>query len=218
MVPVTDLPRERLQCCDPSVLSDAELLAVILGTASVATASQLLSRFGDLRRLAVAGVRELSAVTGVGEARACRLKAALALAGRLAAQPYVRGEPIERPLHVYERVGRRLAFLEHEVFVGLAVDTKHRVLTELRLAQGGACSVDIIPRDVFRAIVREAAYGVIFLHNHPSGDPSPSQADRALTERLRLAGDLVGVHVLDHVIAAHDGFRAYSLGWKDERP
>jgi len=210
LLPAGERPRERLQCVGAHDLADAELLAIVLGVGSTQVAQGLIERFPDLRRMASAGVAELAAVRGVGYAQACRVKAALALAGRLGERPFNRGEPIQGPEHVYERIGRRLAHLDREVFVGLALDTKHRVLAEIRLAEGGACSVDVIPRDVFAAMVREAAAAAVFVHNHPSGDPQPSQPDRDLTERLARAGRLVGIAVVDHVIAAASGFYSFS--------
>src|SRR5688572_18688688 len=193
MVSPTDRPRERLVRCGPLDLTASELIAIVLGRASTEVAGGLVERFPDLRRMASAGIAELSAVPGVGPAQAARLKAALALAGRLGDAAFTRGDPIRHAGDVHARVGRRLVHLDREVFVGLAVDVKNRVLAELRLAEGGACSVDVIPRDVFARLVREAAAGVVFVHNHPSGDPAPSAADRELTRKLSAAGDLVGV-------------------------
>lgn len=209
-----DRPRERLLRHGAAALPDADLVAIVLGSGvrgvdALATADALVSRFGDLRRLASAGLAELCDVPGVGVAQACRLKAALALAGRLASRPLRRGERIAGPRDVFERVGRRLVSLEHEVLVALALDAKHRVLAEQRLADGGVCSIQVLPRDVFAGLVREAAVGTVFVHNHPSGDPTPSAADEDLTCRLRAAGALLGIQILDHVIVA--GSRYYSF-------
>jgi DNA repair protein RadC len=195
-------------------LLDAELLAVLIGTGArghdaLAAAHGLLTRFRDLRRIAGAGTAELAAVPGVGFAKALRLKAALALAARLAERPIARGDTLNGPIPVFERLGRRLLALEREVFLALALDVKNRVLSELPLAQGGTCSVEIHPRDVFSAVLREGATSVIFVHNHPSGDPTPSDEDRALTFRLKQAGELVGVRVLDHIIVAQHGFFSF---------
>lgn len=216
-LPVSDRPRERLSRSGPDALSDAELLAVVLGTGArgegaLRTAETLLGRFPDLRRLAAAAVDEIAAVRGLGAAQACRVKAALALAGRLGERPFRRGDRIASPEDVFERVGRRLMGLEQEVFLALALDTKHRVIAEHRVAEGGVCSVEVIPRDVFTAVVRDGAAAVVFVHNHPSGDPTPSGADLELTRRLRDAGALVGVQLLDHVIVGQEGFYAFSLG------
>ena len=221
-IPLSERPRERLLREGPSDLQDVELVAILLGTGTrgtgvLAAAHALLAQFADLRRLASAGVAELCVVPGVGIAQACRLKAGLALAGRLGERPFSRGERLGCPRDVFERVGRRIASLEHEVFLAIALDTKHRVVGQHRVADGGVCSVEVLPRDVFTGVVREAAAAVIFVHNHPSGDPSPSTADEELTRRLTAAGVLVGVQVLDHVIVTNDGYYAFSEA-KELRP
>jgi DNA repair protein RadC len=204
----SERPRERLLRVGADDLSDAELLSIVLG-GSLDSAVALAGRFDDLRRMAVAGVAELAEARGVGLAQACRVKAALALAGRLA-RPFTRGDVLGGPADVFEHVGLRLAPLEREVFVALSLDAKNRILREHRLAEGGVCSVEVLPRDVFAAIVREAAAAVVFVHNHPSGDPTPSPADEELTRRLTSAGHLVGVSVLDHVIVGRGGYYAFS--------
>ncbi len=213
MLPTTERPRERLQAHGDGHLADAELISLVLGKSSTTIAEGLLLRFPDLRRMAVAGIGELAQVQGVGVAQACRLKAALALATRLGERPFVRGEPIAGPVEVWRRMARRLATLEREIFIAIALDARNRVLCELRLAEGGSCSLELLPRDVFTTLLREAASGVIFVHNHPSGDPAPSDDDRVMTRRLRDAGELVGLRVLDHVIVAADGYRADSTSW-----
>jgi DNA repair protein RadC len=210
-----DLPRERLQALGGDPLADAELLSVVLGKRTPMVAHELLSRFPDLRRLASAGIGELAAVRGVGVAQACRVKAALALAGRLGGRPFRRGEPFTGPDQVSSRLGTRLGNLPHEVIVALALDARNRVLVEVQLARGGACGVEVVARDLFTLLLREAAVAVILIHNHPSGDPSPSVDDIRLTERLRQAGELVGIPLLDHVILAAGDFRAFSSGWND---
>jgi DNA repair protein RadC len=185
-----------------------ELLALVLGTLRPAEA--LASSFSDLRRLASAGIGELSAVPGVGFAQACRIKAALALAGRLGERPVARGTPLRGPAHVFALLAPRLAPLDHEVFLALALDVKLRHLAELPLASGGAAGVQIAPRDAFTALVRERAEAAIFVHNHPSGEVAPSDDDLRLTETLREAGKLVGIRVVDHLIVAQGGFYSFA--------
>lgn len=199
----------------PAPLRDDELLAAVLGTGArgrgaAGAASALVARFPDLRRMAAAGVGELAQVPGVGVAQACRLKAALALAARLGERPYARGEQVLGPEDIYDRIGRRLLTLDREVFVAIALDVKNRILGEHRIAEGGVCSVDVLPRDVFGVLVRDTAVATVLIHNHPSGDPSPSTSDKVLTERFTAAGVLVGVRVLDHIIVAQGGYYAFS--------
>jgi DNA repair protein RadC len=222
-LPEFDRPRERLIRAGPDLLTDIELLAILVGAGTrgidvETVASAILGRFADLPRLAAAGVAELATVPGLGLVKACRLKAALALAGRLAERPFNRGEPVLHPGAVWDRVGRRLAQMDHEVFIALALDGQARVITELSLAHGGACSVDFRPADVFRALLRAGATSTILVHNHPSGDPEPSQNDLRATRRMHDAGQLLGVFVLDHVIVARGGYRSCLAGKEEDRP
>jgi DNA repair protein RadC len=202
-LPTHQRPRERLLRHGATALPDVELLTLVLGTAGPAQA--LAAEFTDLRRLAAAGIGELSSIAGVGFAQACRIKAALALAGRLGERPVARGHPLRGPAHAMELLAPRLSVLDHEVFVVLALDVKLRVLAEMDLAVGGAAGVSVTPRDVFTALVRERAEAVIFAHNHPSGDPEPSLDDHVLTDKLREIGELVGIRVVDHLILAQAG-------------
>lgn len=197
-------------------LPDAELLAIVLGHAGARVGEALVERFRSLERMAAAGSAELAGVEGVGLASAARIKAALELAGRIWSRPYARGDPMGSATDVYERLGRRIAAYDREVFVALALDGRNRVLAELHLAQGGACSVEVVPRDLFSTLLREGATGVIFAHNHPSGDPRPSPADLALTDRLRAGGRLVGVRVVDHVVVGKEGFVSLADRWEKE--
>jgi DNA repair protein RadC len=208
-------PRERLLGPGADAMRDVELLAVVLGTGArgrdaLAVAGALLDTFGDLRRIAVAGVAELAAVRGVGRAQACRVKAALALATRLGERPFARGDSVEGAAEVFARVGVRLRALEREVFVVIAVDVQNRVLTERRVAEGGVCSLQLLPRDLFTPVLREAAVGIICVHNHPSGDARPSSLDVVMTGRLREAGALLGVALVDHVIVAQAGYYSFA--------
>lgn len=211
-----DLPRERLWRLGAKALPDAELLAIVLGHAGAHVGEALVQRFRSLDRIAAAGADELARVEGVGLASAARIKAALALAARIWEKPYARGDPMGSAQDVYDRLGRRIVPFDREVFVALALDGRNRVLAELHLAQGGACSVEVVPRDLFSTLLREGATGVIFAHNHPSGDPRPSPADLTLTDRLRAAGRLVGVRVVDHVVVAKEGFVSLADRWEKE--
>jgi DNA repair protein RadC len=194
-------------------MSDVELLAILVGSGTptldaAMIGGALVARFRDLRRLAIAGLAELEEVAGVGAATAARVKAALALAGRLCDRAFEPGQPLLSPGAVYDHVGRRMAQLDREELVGLALDAGGRVLGEHRFAEGGGCSVQFKPRDVFGLLLREGAASVVLVHNHPSGNPEPSIEDRRLTQRLRRAGVLIGVPVLDHIVVARGGYQS----------
>lgn len=202
-------PRERLLSHGAAALSEVELVTLLHGTGSRARpasliASQLLGRIGGL-----GGLRHITPVTlqaeiGVGPAKIARLIAAREIGRRLSAVPLPRGEPLHSSRAVAASVGPRLRDDPREHFLALALDSRNRPMRELLIATGGltACALD--PADIFRPLIQEAAAGVIFVHNHPSGDPEPSLEDEILTRRLVTAGELLGIRVLDHVIVGGD--------------
>jgi len=206
-VPLEARPRERLLASGAVGMGEIELLAVVLGTAgpkpAVRAAEALLARHGSLPELARASTQELA--RQVGPARAARLAAALEL-GRRSLGPRDRSLRLSTPAQVYEYARPRLAHLTREVFHVLLLDTRHRLVADRRVAEGGLASCAISPRDVFEAPIREAAPALIFLHNHPSGDPTPSRDDVELTRRLGDAARLLGISLLDHVVVADEGY------------
>ncbi len=218
-LPINDRPRERLQAMGPGALSDTELLTILVGsgTASAsapAVASRLLASFGDLRGLAVALHDELQTSLGIGAARACMLQAAFELGRRASGCRPLRGRPLGRASDVWTHLRARLALNPVEEFWALGLDVRNRIQTEVCLARGSLTGVEVHPRDVFRPLIRGAVAAVIFCHNHPSGDPSPSRQDVELTDRLRQVGDLCGISVLDHVVVAAEGFVSLAeRGW-----
>ena len=211
-----DRPRERLWRLGPTALNARELLAILLGTGSgehdaLATAEQLLNASdGGLRRLAARPGAELMQTPGVGEAKAARLLAAFELAGRLAREARPSAPRIREPADVARLVGDRLRDLPVEEFHLLALDTRSRVLRDVLVTRGLLDSSLVHPREVFRAAIAEAAAGIILVHNHPSGDPTPSPEDRAVTRQLVAAGQLLDLPVYDHVIIAGDRFTSFA--------
>jgi len=230
-----DRPRERLRALGPAALSVRELLAILIGSGGVNgsaldVAGGLLSRVAlacaggsegeadaarnhassrggrSLRRLATLppGVLEMEA--GVGGATAARIVAALELGRRAAAEPEGKDEPIRGPADVFARVGPLLRDLLQEEFHALLLNTQHRVIRDVLVTRGILDASLIHPREVFRAAIVESAAGVILVHNHPSGDPTPSQEDRAVTRQLVSAGSTVGIPVLDHVIVGEGSY------------
>ncbi|MGD8861311.1 MAG: DNA repair protein RadC [Myxococcales bacterium] len=207
-------PREHLLLHGPGALSDAELLAVVLGTGSArepvaVLAARLLHEAGGLLGLQRASAAALSRCHGVGRGKACRLVAALELGARANALPLDPGAPIRSSADVDAALRPRLRSAAQEHFYALALDAKNRPLSELLIALGGLTACAVTPADVFRRILQQPAHGVIFVHNHPSGDPGPSDEDVHMTERLRRAGALLGVQVLDHVVLGHDSYFSF---------
>jgi DNA repair protein RadC len=203
------LPRERLLAEGPRALSDAELLAVVLGAgrAARAAALELLGR-GPLAELAWSPAAALAGVPGVGEARAAALAAAFELGRRGAWGPPRRGERVLDPARVAELL-RHAAHAEREGFHVVLLDVRGRLLRAVQVAEGSLTQCPVSPRDALRPAVREGAHGVVFVHNHPSGDPAPSAEDADLTDRLRAAAEVVGVVARDHVIVATGGYYSF---------
>jgi DNA repair protein RadC len=204
-------PRERLLAYGPRALSDAELVALILGGGAVGlsvvdVAQSLLSVRGGVGGLARASIDELRRQPGVGLARGAAVLAALEIGRRAVGERPERGRRIGSASDVAAHLRARLATCAVEEFWAVALDVRHRVLWEACLARGSLTGVEVHPRDVFRPLIRGGAAAVIFCHNHPSGDPSPSQQDLDLTLRLRDVGELCGIVVLDHVVVGTDGF------------
>ncbi|MGH7753786.1 MAG: RadC family protein [Gemmatimonadales bacterium] len=201
-------PRERLRTAGPAALGTTELLAVLLGTGTrgrgvVPMAESLLSTFGSLQELSRAPVEEIDQVAGLGPAKAAALLAAFELGRR--AQGAAGGDrtAIHSPAEAAALLAPGMATLDREHFRAILLNTKHEVLAVVEVAVGSLDSAPIHPREVFKEAVRRSAAAVILAHNHPSGDPEPSGDDIAITDRLRAAGQIVGIDVLDHLIIGH---------------
>ena len=204
-------PRERLHAHGPESLADAELLALLLRTGArgrdpTGLAAVLLSQHGGLRGLAGALPGELAATPGIGPAKSASIVAALELGRRLAMRRMHAGEAVLSPADVHRHFHPRLRDAPHERFVVVLLDGRHRWMREVVVSQGTLTASLVHPREVFRPALREASAALILVHNHPSGDPTPSREDVEITARLVRAGELLGVHVLDHVVVAEQGF------------
>lgn len=204
--------RERMQQLGVRVLSDSELLTVLLGRTATgsrtASAEALLESF-PLSQLAWATPDELRRHAGIGPARATAIAAAFELGRRGAWAPPKRGERVLDPRRVFELM-RHLAHAEREEFHTVLLDVRGQLIKTAKIAEGSLTQCPVSPRDVLREPVRIGAHGVVFVHNHPSsGDPSPSTDDAALTERLRAACEVVGVVARDHVVIATGGYFSF---------
>jgi DNA repair protein RadC len=203
-----DGPRERAVRVGLDSLGDAELVAIVLGTGCpglpvAVLATALLDECGGVAGLARAGLGELSARHGLGPAKGARLAAAVELGRRavfaasLDASPKL---PDQRAAVAWARP--RLATLDHEELWVLALDGRHGLRAARRVAAGGIHGMHVAPRDVLRIAVREAASAFVLAHNHPSGDPAPSEEDIAFTRAVAQAASVVGTPLLDHVVVA----------------
>jgi DNA repair protein RadC len=215
-IATADRPRERLWTLGPTALTTAELLAIVLGTGGrgndvLAVAQRLLViSDGSLRRLAQRPSAELLRSPGIGPTKAGRLIAAFELGARAAREERPPVQRIREPEDVLRLFGGRLRDLQVEEFHLLALDSQSQVLRDVLITRGLLNSSLVHPREVFRAAIAEAAAGIIVVHNHPSGDPTPSAEDRAATRQLVSAGRLLDVPVYDHVIIAGDRFVSFA--------
>ncbi len=204
-MPEGERPRERLQHYGAQALSTAELLAIILrtgvgGANVIHLAEHLLSHFDGLPGIAQATFEELCQVKGIGPAKVTQIKAALELGRRLLVASPESKPVIHSPMDVANLIGSEMAFLPQEEFWVLHLDVKNRVWRVQRLYRGSLTQARVRVGEVFREAIRSNAAAIIVAHNHPSGDPTPSPQDVALTRMLVDAGKLLEIPVLDHVI------------------
>ncbi len=203
-MPREERPREKLANRGASALSDAELIAILLrtgvqGANAVEVARQLIAEFGSLGALSRCTVRELSKIKGIGFAKGAQLAAAFGLGHRLARENFTR-QKLEKPEQVYELLGPEMRALHKESLRVILLDTRYQLMRIEEISTGSLNESIAHPRDIFRPALIYSAYAVVVVHNHPSGDPSPSQADHSLTRRLREAAEVIQIKLLDHLI------------------
>ncbi|MCP4602137.1 MAG: DNA repair protein RadC [Proteobacteria bacterium] len=209
--PARERPRERLHELGPSALSDAELLALILGTGSgrmnvIDVAHQILAETGGLDRISSQGLGAISRLPGMGKAKGARVVAALELGVRVVEQTGRKAlnNRFECSMDIFDVYKARLGQLRKEVFIVVGLNSKNEAIKELTVAEGSVKECYVEPIEVFRPLIIESATRAILIHNHPSGDSTPSPHDVAITRRLAKVGDLLGIMVLDHVVIGHN--------------
>jgi len=211
-LPPSERPRERLQKYGSESLSAQEIIALILGRgisgeSVMVTAQRLLSRFGNLKGLAGASLEELSQVRGIGLAKAAQIKAAVELASRLEGTTEAWQNPLlKKPENIFELVKGNLKGKKKEHFLVVSLDTRSRLIKVSEVSVGSLDSSIVHPREAFKEAVSASAASVILVHNHPSGDTTPSEDDIKLTRRLAAAGEVMGIEVLDHIIVADNTY------------
>jgi DNA repair protein RadC len=203
--PVGERPRERLYWSGPDALADAELLALQLGSgtrgrSAVDVAHEVLATYGSLNDLAGREAAELAKVPGVGRAKAARLAATFELSRRLRSRPPAQRLTLSGPAEVYAAFGPLMEDLRREVFRIALLDAQNGLLRDLVISEGTLSASLVHPREVFKPAILESAASVILLHNHPSGDPTPSREDVRLTRQLAECARLLDLRINDHVI------------------
>jgi len=207
--PSSARPRERLQKYGSDVLSDIELLAVIMGRGTkeqpvLTIAEQIYATYGSLRAIANASVEELCKIDGIGLAKATQIKAALEAGRRIDEKDQYNSKKdppiIKTPADVEKLLKSKLRDKKKEYFTIIMLDTRNRLIRDADISIGTLDASLVHPREVFKEAISASAASVILVHNHPSGDPAPSDDDIKITKRLMEVGKLVDIKVLDHII------------------
>jgi DNA repair protein RadC len=217
---ITDLPkdqrpRERLIQYGAEILSDAELLAIILRTgdgkrSALDLAHHLLNRGHGFRGLDAISINELCEIRGVGPAKAAQIKAALEIGRKLVEEKRPERKHIQTSRDVFDYLHERLRNHSREVFIMLLLTVHNKLIKEQKLFEGTLNESLVTPREVLKEAINGKAASVIFAHNHPSGEPAPSQDDRQLTKQLVAACKAAGICVLDHVIIGDGKFFSFA--------
>jgi DNA repair protein RadC len=215
LLPARRGPRERVLQLGEARLSDAECLALLLNTGLAGedaeqVAQRLLRRFGGISGLAGRTVRELAGERGIGLARAAALVASFGLSRRLAEAALRPGAPVRHGGDVARIVRETARGSRRESFFVVLLDTRRRVMAVHVVSTGSIDAAPVHPREVFSPAVRDGAAAVVVAHNHPSGDPTPSAEDRAVTERLHEAGHLIGIEMLDHLVVGAERYYSFA--------
>lgn len=203
--PLAERPREKLIEKGATSLSDAELLAIFLrtglrGKSAVDLARQLILEFGGLRSLLQADRKSFCSKPGLGDAKYAQLQAVLEMSGRHLREGLQKGNALTSPQDTQRYLLMRMRDYPQEVFSCLFLDNKHRVIAFEEMFRGTIDSASVYPREIVKRALQHNAAALILAHNHPSGDPEPSAADRAITAKIRAALALVDIRVLDHCV------------------
>ncbi len=207
-IPASERPRERLAANGADTLANSDLIAILLrtglqGKSALVIGSELLARFQTLERLSQASVKELCEVKGIGRDKAVTLQAAFTLARRMAAEIRTESPMMDKPEQVADLLREDARGYEVEHFLVLLLNTRRRLIRIEHISQGTLDSIHVHAREVFKHAIVANAAAIVLVHNHPSGDPTPSEADIKVTRDLIRAGQLLKIEVLDHVILGH---------------
>lgn len=207
-------PREKLKRFGPELLTTSELLAIIIGSGrpkenALTLSKKLIEKMGGLKGLALANLEEIEAFKGLGPAKATKIVASLELAKRLYSPTFEEKIVIQGPADVNKFFYPEMCFLDKEHFKVIILNVKNVVIKVVDIAIGTLSGALVHPRELFKVVIRSNACHIIIAHNHPSGDPSPSNEDVSLTRRLNEGALLLGIKLLDHVIIGKEGFFSF---------
>lgn len=213
-LPMEERPREKLKMLGADALSNAELLAILLrvgnkNESAVQVATRVLARGGGLRNLPDLSLEDLQSNKGIGPDKAVMIKAALELGCRMATTPRKESGSISSPRQAADLFMEELRYKKKEYFKILLLNTKNHIISREEISVGSLSASIVHPREVFAIPLRKSAASVILFHNHPSGDPSPSQEDLEVTRRLVDSGNILGITVRDHIIIGDGCFFSF---------
>jgi DNA repair protein RadC len=212
-IPSSDRPRERLYTRGAAELSLQELLAIVIGggsrgSSSLVLALGLLGECGDLVAMGRAGVDELRRVPGVGFARACQLVAAFELGKRFARESRSAGASVRAPRDVARMFMDEMKDYDREYFKAAFLNTKNQIIKVVTVSIGSLNASIVHPREILKPAIAASAASIVLVHNHPTGDPTPSREDVEFTRRFAKCGELIGIELLDHIIIGADRFQS----------
>jgi DNA repair protein RadC len=215
-LPSAERPRERFREHGARSLSVTELLALVIGSGSARRSALIVAHDllatadGSLRRLAANPTGAMTRIEGLGSARALAIQAALELGRRMSAESFDQATPLRSPRDVWMAYAPKLEDLTVEEFHVAVLDAQHRIDRDILVTRGILNSSLVHPREVFREAIAERAAAIVLVHNHPSGDPTPSADDRAITAQLVSAGKLLDIPVADHLIIGKGRYLSFS--------
>lgn len=213
-LPKAERPRERLKQFGPEALSAQELLALIIGRGvskkSVMTiAQELLIKFGNVKAISEATIEELSQIKGIGFAKAVQIKACFELGKRKDLEPELKDFDIKEPQNIVKAIRASIKDKAKEHFKLILLNARNKILGISTISIGSLNASIVHPREVFKDAIVHCAYSVVLAHNHPSGDPEPSEDDLTMTKRLVETGKILGIEVIDHIIISKNGFFSF---------
>lgn len=213
-LPKQERPRERLKRLGPEALSAQELLAVIISRGSpnksvINIAQDLLTKFGNINAISQATIEQLTEVDGIGPAKATQIKACFELGKRQELEPELKDYHIENPKDVVNYIQKEIKDKAKEHFMLILLDSRNKTIGFSKISIGTLNASLVHPREVFKEAITRNSASVILVHNHPSGDPEPSDDDLKMTKRLKESGNILGIEVIDHIIIGKNSYYSF---------